>query len=70
MNKCVAILVKQTKEEEQNEDLKRRQRKNKDQTKILENEYLKNPNWTRKFMRDISRSLGLKECQVYKWHWD
>lgn len=71
LNLCVEALLKKTKEDAQGErDIKRRQRKNKDQLKILENEYLKNPDWTREYIKLISQKLGLRECQVYKWHWD
>ncbi len=38
--------------------------------KILENEFKKNPDWSRDYIRRISDKLGLRECQVYKWHWD
>lgn len=51
-------------------DIKRRMRKNKDQIKMLENEYAKQPNWTREYIKKIAQKLGLRECQVYKWHWD
>lgn len=45
-------------------------KKSKDQIKVLENEYLKNQNWTRTFMKQLARLTGLRESQVYKWHWD
>ena len=71
LNECVAALLKKAKDENSaGRDIKRRQRKNKDQLKILENEFLKNPDWTRDYIRRISVKLGLRECQVYKWHWD
>lgn len=56
MNECVAQLLKKAKDDLSmgGRDVKRRQRKNKDQLKILENEFKKNPDWTRDFIRRIS----------------
>jgi hypothetical protein len=51
-------------------DEERRRRKNKDQVKILQNEYKKNPAWTRAYMKDLAKKTGLKPSQVYKWNWD
>ena len=71
LNECVAALLKKTKDESASgRDVKRRQRKNKEQLRILENEFLKNPDWSRSFIKSISQRLGLRECQAYKWHWD
>ncbi|CDW74915.1 UNKNOWN [Stylonychia lemnae] len=71
LNECVAALLKKSKDENgSGRDIKRRQRKNKDQIKLLENEYKKTQNWTRDYIKKISARLGLRECQVYKWHWD
>jgi hypothetical protein len=71
LNECVAALLKKSKDDlGQGRDIKRRQRKNKDQVKALEQEYNKNPNWSRDYIKRISTRLGLRECQVYKWHWD
>jgi len=38
----------------------RRRRKNKEQVKVLQNEYSKNNNWTRAFMKDLAKKTGLK----------
>ncbi len=71
LNDCVEALLKKAKDDQNAaRDIKRRQRKNKEQLKILENEFLKNPDWSRDYIRNISKKLGLRECQVYKWHWD
>jgi len=71
LNDCVSALLKKSKDEQgSGRDIKRRQRKNKDQIKLLENEYKKNPNWSRDYIKKVSNKLGLRECQVYKWHWD
>lgn len=71
LNDCVEALLKKAKDDSSNaRDIKRRQRKNKEQLKILENEFLKCPDWSRDYIRNISKKLGLRECQVYKWHWD
>lgn len=34
------------------------------------NEYIKNPNWNRAFMKELAKKTGLKSSQVYKWNWD
>ena len=71
MNECVAALLKKAKDDQVDEfNRKKRQRKNKAQLKILENEYKKNPDWSRDYIKKLSDNLGLSECQVYKWRWD
>lgn len=45
-------------------------RKTKTQIKVLEHEYLKDPNWTRDYIGDLSVRIGLSKAQIYKWHWD
>eukprot|EP00347_Sterkiella_histriomuscorum_P018069 403346908 len=47
-----------------------RRMKSIDQVKILENEFKKNPNWSKSVMRKLSQEIGLKESQIYKWNWD
>ena len=37
---------------------------------ILEREYNKEENWSKKKMQHLANRLNLKESQVYKWHWD
>jgi len=71
LNDCVASLLKKSKEEQGfGRDIKKRQRKNKDQLKQLEQEYMKCPNWNRDYIKKVAQKLSLRECQVYKWHWD
>jgi hypothetical protein len=48
----------------------KRRRKNKEQINILQNEYVRTPNWTRAFMKELSKRTGLTPSQVYKWNWD
>jgi hypothetical protein len=38
-----------------------RMSKNKEQIKFLENEYKKNNNWTREYMRSLASKIGLRE---------
>lgn len=45
-------------------------KKKKEQTHILDIEFDKNSNWSKQKMRELGDLLGLKESQVYKWHWD
>lgn len=37
-----------------------KKRKNRDQIEVLKSEYAKNPNWTRPYVKDLSKRLGLK----------
>ena len=37
---------------------------------ILQNEYIKDKNWTKRKVDYLAKVLGLKPCQVYKWNWD
>lgn len=41
-----------------------------DQVKILENEFAKDPQWSKELMKKLAKYLNLKESQVYKWNWD
>lgn len=41
-------------------DDEKRRRKNKEEIKVLKNEYLKNPKWNRAFMVELSKRTGLK----------
>jgi hypothetical protein len=71
LNACVDFIVEITFNENKNgRDSQMRIKKNRDQVKVLENEYEKNPNWTKEFMNQLAEKVGLRESQVYKWHWD
>lgn len=45
-------------------------KKNKEQSVALDAEFDKNPIWSKEKMRELGLQLGLKESQIYKWHWD
>lgn len=63
LNDCVAALLKKSKDENgSGRDIKRRQRKNKEQIKMLEVEFKKCNNWSRDYIKKISQRLGLREC--------
>ena len=47
-----------------------RSMKSKQQTKILENEFLKKRNWNKEKIEYLSNILGLSQNQIYKWNWD
>ena len=64
------MLKKQKDEPGKEKEIKKRQRKNREQIKLLENEYTKRQNWDRDYIMMIAKKLGLRDCQVYKWHWD
>ena len=36
----------------------------------MENEYQKDPDWSKHKMRELAEQLSLKESQIYKWNWD
>ena len=50
--------------------IRKRNRKSKEQIKFLENEYLKEQNWSKAHMRALSKKIGLSMGQIYKWNWD
>lgn len=55
LNDCVAALLKKSKEEcAFGRDIKKRQRKNKDQLKLLEIEYTKFGNWNREYIKKVA----------------
>ena len=67
----MASLLKKSKGDYgNNKDIKRRQRKTPAQVRMMEVEYAKNPNWTRDYIKKLAKQVGLREGQVYKWHWD
>ena len=44
--------------------------KNRDQTKVLENEFQKSSEWNREKIQYLSKILKLSYHQIYKWNWD
>jgi Homeodomain len=63
LNECVEALLKKAKDDNAAaRDIKRRQRKNKEQLGILENEFRKNTEWERDFILNIAKKLGLRVC--------
>jgi len=67
-DKCLKMLTISNQSSTSNEhssstnesDEEKRRRKNKDQVKILQNEYVKNPSWDRPFMKELAKKTGLK----------
>lgn len=49
---------------------KKRQRKTKEQMKILEKYYEENDDWSNDLVEEISQQTNLKSKQVSKWFWD
>ena len=47
-----------------------KKKKTKEQIKILQNEYIKEKNWTQTKIRFLSYLTGFPETSVYKWNWD
>lgn len=33
-------------------------------------EFMKNPNWDKPTIHSLSKIVGLKVSQIYKWNWD
>jgi hypothetical protein len=50
--------------------INKRKRKTKKQKELLENEYRKNPDWSKSFMQGLADQLGMSLSSIYKWHWD
>lgn len=48
----------------------KRKRKTKKQVEFLENEYKKNPDWTKEDMQILADQLNMTPAAIYKWHWD
>ena len=49
---------------------KKRLRKNNEQLGLLSKFYMENKIWSKKQIKEISQSIGLKENKIYKWLWD
>ena len=45
-------------------------RMNSEQQEILNQEYIKNPNWSSSQIYEFAMRLGLTRTKVYKWNWD
>lgn len=62
LNECVDSLLKKSKEENWYDvGIRKRQRKNKEQLKVLVSEYKKNQNWDRDHILRIAGMLNMKE---------
>jgi len=62
LNDCVTALLKKPKSDaEYGREIKKRHRKNQEQVKFLENEYAKNQNWSRDFIKELATKLELKD---------
>ena len=70
LNQAVVELLEKPLSDEENREIKRRQRKGKEQLALLEEEYKKNSQWNRAYMQQLAKKLGFSFSQVYKWHWD
>ena len=51
-------------------EIKRRNRKNRDQIKVLLKEFEESSQWDKDFIQELSKKTGLSEAQIYKWNWD
>eukprot|EP00347_Sterkiella_histriomuscorum_P018730 403344396 len=49
---------------------KEKRERKKQQQQVLMNEYLKNKNWSKPYIKELSKQLGLSGTQIYKWNWD
>ena len=41
-----------------------------EQQELLNQEYIKNPNWSSSQIHEFAGRLGLSKTKVYKWNWD
>ena len=37
---------------------------------LLAEEFVKNPDWSKERLLELSHITGLSEAQIYKWGWD
>ena len=37
---------------------------------MLMNEYTKNKVWSKSYIKELSKQIGLSSTQIYKWNWD
>jgi len=84
LNECVSALLRKEKQIFKNclkkvirynptgkeKEKRKRFRKNKNQFAQLQVMYDKDSNWDKSSIKKISKELGLKESQIYKWNWD
>jgi hypothetical protein len=50
--------------------IKKRRRKSSGQIKLLKQELVQEPNWSKEKVEEMSDLTGLSQSQVYKWWWD
>ena len=50
--------------------IRRRKRKTHDQMELLEREFNKDQEWSKKRLAELHKLTGLSESQIYKWGWD
>jgi len=48
----------------------KRRKLRKREVEILEKEFEKNPNWTKKYIKSLAEQTGLPYYKIYKWNWD
>lgn len=48
----------------------KRYRKTKEAALVLNNEFMKNPNWSRELMEKLALELNLIFYTIYKWNYD
>ena len=47
-----------------------KKRVSKQAKQVLENEYKKNPTWSKQLVNQLAAKLDLDRTKVYKWNWD
>lgn len=67
---CLDMSTEDEIEEENQEIIRKKQKKSRTQVRALKSEFRKRPHWTKRFMKKLAKDLGLSTSQVYKWHWD
>lgn len=66
---CLDIFEEDETEEDQ-DIIRKKQKKSRSQIRALKSEFKRNPNWTKRSMKKLAKDLNLTAAQVYKWHWD
>ena len=72
LNRAVSEILKNRQDEFDDSSFKkRRQRLTQEQQLVLEQEFLRQPDWSRRgVLHNLSKRLGLQRSKIYKWNWD
>lgn len=67
---CLDMSTEDEIDSDNQDIIRKKQKKSRSQLKALKAEFKRRPNWTKRSMKKLAKELGLTTSQVYKWHWD